>query len=69
MAKLIAFILLTVLYFVSVCFFAMIDKWIIVLFHTLMYITLILVGLYEIGRIDLEKQEEDENRNNRKQDI
>jgi Ca2+/Na+ antiporter len=65
MDKLIAFILLTALYFVSVCFFAMIDKWVIVLFHTLMYITFILVTLYEIGRIEIER-EENENRNNRK---
>lgn len=62
--KLAAFIFLTALYFISVCFFAMNDKWMIVLYHTLMYIVLILISLYEIGRVEIER-EENENRNNR----
>jgi hypothetical protein len=67
--KLNAFIGITVLFLITVYVDGMKDNWYSIGYLSIMYILFIVIGLYEIGRIELEKQEEDENRNNRKQDL
>jgi len=68
MIKLIAFIIVTFLFFSSVYINGMNDDWLGVLYMSLLYILFILVSLYELGRTQIEK-EENENRNNREQDV
>jgi len=68
MIKLIAFIVVTILFFSSICIDGMNDDWLGVLYMSLLYILFILVSLYELGRTQIEK-EENENRNNREQDV
>jgi Ca2+/Na+ antiporter len=68
MTKLILFVIVSVLFFISVYIDGMNDNWLGILYMSLMYGLFILVSLYELGRIEIEK-EENENRNNREQDI
>ena len=65
MTKQILFIIVSVLFFISVYVDGMIDNWLGILYMSLMYSLFILVSLYELGRIIIEK-EENENRDNRK---
>ena len=65
MTKQILFIIVSVLFFISVYVDGMIDNWLGILYMSLMYSLFILVSLYELGRIIKEK-EENENRDNRK---
>jgi hypothetical protein len=65
MTKQILFIIVSVLFFISVYVDGMIDNWLGILYMSLMYSLFILVSLYELGRIITEK-EENENRDNRK---
>jgi Ca2+/Na+ antiporter len=65
MTKQILFIIVSILFFISVYVDGMIDNWLGILYMSLMYVLFILVSLYELGRIITEK-EENENRDNRK---
>jgi len=56
MIKIILFVFVTILCFIDICVNAMHDKWYSVLYFFLGYIVLILVALYEIGRIELENE-------------
>jgi len=64
MAKKIAFIVITIMCFIDICVYGMKDKWNEVIYFFLGYVVFILVTLYEIGRIEIERQE-NEDRNNR----
>lgn len=64
MNKLIFFVFITILYFGIVYLFGMNDNWVGILYFSLGYIVFILVSLYELGKDQIEK-EENENRNNR----
>ena len=60
MIKLIAFIVVTILFFSSICIDGMNDDWLGVLYMSLLYILFILVSLYELGRTQIEKEENGE---------
>jgi hypothetical protein len=62
MGKFDFFILVNILYFVAVYTNGMNDDWVSILYLSLMYVLFILVSLYELGRTETEK-EENENRN------
>jgi Ca2+/Na+ antiporter len=64
MAKLVAFVVITIMYLILVCLYGLNDKWMGIFYMTLMYVFFILVSLYELGKNEIEK-EENENRNNR----
>jgi Ca2+/Na+ antiporter len=64
MTKKIAFIIVTMMCFIGIYINGMSDRWNGVIYLFLGYVVFILVSLYEIGRIEIEK-EENENRNNR----
>ena len=64
MAKKIAFIIVTVMCFIGIYINGMNDRWNGVIYLFLGYVVFILVSLYEIGRIEIERQE-NENRDNR----
>jgi Ca2+/Na+ antiporter len=64
MAKFVMFIVVNILYFGAVYINGMVDDWVSISYLSLMYGLFILVSLYELGRIEIEK-EENENRNNR----
>ena len=67
-SKLDIFIIVTILFFSDVYMNGVNGNWVPIICFTLMYIVFILISLYEIGKIEIEK-EENENRNNREQDV
>ena len=64
MIKFCVFIIVTFLYFIAVYINGVNDNWGSIGYLSLMYFLFILVSLYELGKTEIEK-EENEDRNNR----
>jgi hypothetical protein len=64
MSKVIFFVIATILLLIMVYIEGMRDNWLRLFFYVLLYGVFVLVSLYELGRVIIEK-EENENRDNR----